>query len=87
MTLPIHGLFETHLTVAGLPRSMAFYAAVLGLELARVLPERKVAFYWIGGSGKGAPGLQRGLSRLARSPIEAAVGPRHTTGLCRQPHR
>jgi hypothetical protein len=43
--IPIHGLFETHLTVAGLPRSMDFYGGVLGLELARVFPERKVAFF------------------------------------------
>jgi len=55
--IPIHGLFETHLTVAGLQRSMAFYGGVLGLELARVFPERKVAFYWIGGSGNAMLGL------------------------------
>jgi len=57
MTVPIHGLFETHLTVADLQRSMTFYGGVLGLELARVFPERKVAFYWIGGSGKAMLGL------------------------------
>jgi lactoylglutathione lyase len=57
MILPIHDLFETHLTVADLQRSMAFYGGVLGLDLARVFPERKVAFYWIGGSGKAMLGL------------------------------
>jgi lactoylglutathione lyase len=55
--IPIHDLFETHLTVADLQRSMAFYGGVLRLELARVFPERKVAFYWIGGSGKAMLGL------------------------------
>jgi lactoylglutathione lyase len=29
----------------------------LGLELARVFPERKVAFYWIGGAGKAMLGF------------------------------
>ena len=57
MTIPIHDLFETHLTVADLPRAMDFYGRVLGLEQARVFPERKVAFYWIGGSGKAMLGL------------------------------
>lgn len=46
--IPIHSLFESHLTVADLERSMAFYGDVLGLELAQVFSERKVAFYWIG---------------------------------------
>jgi lactoylglutathione lyase len=57
MIAPIHDLFETHLTVADLRRSMDFYDGVLGLELARVFPERKVAFYWIGGPGKAMLGL------------------------------
>jgi len=39
MIVSIHGLFETHQTVAGLKRSMDFYGSALGLELARVFPE------------------------------------------------
>jgi lactoylglutathione lyase len=42
--VPVRGLFETHLTVADLQRSMTFFGEVLGLELAQVFPERKVAF-------------------------------------------
>jgi lactoylglutathione lyase len=57
MIVPIRHLFETHLTVANLPRSMDFYGDVLGLEQARVFPDRKVAFYWIGGSGNAMLGL------------------------------
>lgn len=53
----IHGLFESHLTVADLERSMAFFTQVLGLEVAQVFPERKVAFYWIGGRGNSMLGL------------------------------
>ena len=51
------GLFETHLTVADLQRSMRFFGDILGLELAEVFPERRVAFYWIGGRGNSMLGL------------------------------
>jgi len=47
--IPIRDLFESHLTVGSLERSMKFFGDVLGLELAYVVAERKVAFYWIGG--------------------------------------
>src|ERR1017187_948315 len=103
MILPIHDLFETHLTVADLQRSMAFYGGVLGLDLARVFPEREVAFYWIGGAGKGLlgfwgggrgalpvkmdPGFHRRSSGLARGAGAAAGGPRHSTRLCGQRDR
>jgi lactoylglutathione lyase len=36
---------------------MTFFGEVLGLELAEVFPERKVAFYWIGGRGNSMLGL------------------------------
>lgn len=55
--IPIRDLFETHLTVSDLQRAMEFYSGVLGLETAYVLPERKVAFYWIGGRGASMLGL------------------------------
>jgi lactoylglutathione lyase len=55
--IPIRDLFETHLTVSDLDRSMKFYGESLGLELAQVFPDRKVAFYWIGAPGKSMLGL------------------------------
>jgi lactoylglutathione lyase len=55
--VPLRDLFETHLTVADLRRSMAFFGDVLGLELAHVIWDRKVAFYWIGGRGNSMLGL------------------------------
>lgn len=55
--IPILDLFESHLTVSDLPRSMAFYGELLGLELAQFFPERRVAFYWIGGPGTSMLGL------------------------------
>jgi lactoylglutathione lyase len=55
--IPIRDLFESHLTVANLERSMKFFGDVLGLELAYVVPERKVVFYWIGGRGESMLGV------------------------------
>lgn len=55
--VPVQDLFETHLTVVDLKRSMTFYSQVLGLELAEVFRDRKVAFYWIGGRGNSMLGL------------------------------
>ncbi len=57
--IPIHGLFEAHLTVKDIDRAVAFYRDTLGLELARVFPEPNAAFFWIGGRGKTMLGLWR----------------------------
>jgi len=55
--IPIRDLFEAHLTVANLQRSMSFFGDALGLELAQVFPDRKVAFYWMGRRGESMLGL------------------------------
>ena len=55
--IPVAGLFETHLTVADLSRSIAFYRDVVGLPLALELPDRAAAFFWIGGPGEAMLGL------------------------------
>ena len=55
--VPVHGLFETHLTVGDLARSIAFYRDVVGLTLAIEIPERAVAFFWIGQPGQSMLGL------------------------------
>jgi catechol 2,3-dioxygenase-like lactoylglutathione lyase family enzyme len=44
----ILGLFETHLFVADLERSMRFYSDLRGLELCYTDAARKAAFFWIG---------------------------------------
>jgi lactoylglutathione lyase len=54
---PVRGLFETHLTVRDVPRSVAFYRNVVGLPLALDLPERNAAFMWIGEPGQSMLGL------------------------------
>jgi len=55
--IPIRDLFESHLTVTDLQRSMSFFGQTLGLELAEVFWNRRVAFYWIGGRGASMLGL------------------------------
>jgi lactoylglutathione lyase len=57
MQLSIDGIYETHLPVADLARSVAFYRDILGLELAAEFPERGVAFFWAGGKSTGMLGL------------------------------
>lgn len=56
----ITGIYETHLTVADLPRAVAFYRDTLGLELARQVPARGIAFFWVGGRDQGMLGLWQG---------------------------
>lgn len=46
--VPVHGLFETHLTVSDLQRSIAFYRDIVGLRLASEVSEHNAAFFWIG---------------------------------------
>jgi lactoylglutathione lyase len=66
--IPIRDLFESHLTVSDLARSMAFFGDTLGLKLARFFPERKVAFYlWIGGPGQAMLAGDRKCGNAGRS--------------------
>ena len=80
--VPVTGLFETHLTVADLNRSVAFYRDVVGVSLALEVPERGAAFFWIGGKGEAMLGLwslgsaPMGLSRRVafRASLEDVIG-------------
>ena len=54
---PIAGLYESHLTVSDLSRSIAFYRDLVGLELAHMLPDGRAAFFWVGGRGRSMLGL------------------------------
>lgn len=53
----IKGLFETHIEVADLERSMKFYEEVLGLQFGIKEEKRRIAIYWIGGWGKQMLGI------------------------------
>lgn len=55
--VPVRGLYETHLTVSDLDRSIAFYRDVVGLPLALEVPERAAAFLWVPDSRRSMLGL------------------------------
>jgi GNAT superfamily N-acetyltransferase/catechol 2,3-dioxygenase-like lactoylglutathione lyase family enzyme len=59
------GLFETHLTVSDLDRSVEFYRDAVGLRSALVLRDRGAAFFWIGEPGE----AMLGLWSLGSAPI------------------
>lgn len=63
-------LFEAHLNVTQLERSVKFYDRVVGLERAHYEPERRIAFFWIGGHNASMLGLWE-------KPAEEVV-PHHT---------
>jgi lactoylglutathione lyase len=52
-----HDLFEAHLTVSDLDRSIGFYRDVVGLRVAHVISDRGAAFLWIGAAGHAMLGL------------------------------
>lgn len=53
----IERIFETHIHVHSLQRSMPFYADVIGLTLGTLDAERRIAFYWVGGPNVSMLGL------------------------------
>ncbi len=53
----IKGVFETHLNVANLERSIQFYGDVLGLQPGARDEARRLAIYWVGGWGHSFVGL------------------------------
>jgi lactoylglutathione lyase len=67
--VPVRGLFEAHLTVSDLKRSVTFYRDVVGLSPAQELPEREAAFFWIGAPGN----AMLGLWDLGSAPIALSL--------------
>ena len=65
--VPIYGLFETHLTVSDLQRSITFYRDIVGLELALDVSERNAALFWIGDNASRRSML--GLWSVGTAPI------------------
>ena len=53
----IKGLYETHLNVENLEKSVAFYTNVLKLKQCRFEEERRLAFFWIGEDKQAMLGL------------------------------
>lgn len=44
----IKGIYETHIKVENLERSVDFYKNVLGLQLCSYSDTRRIAFFWVG---------------------------------------
>jgi lactoylglutathione lyase len=70
--IPVRGLFEAHLPLANLDRSMEFYGEAIGLERAQLFQERRVAFYWLGGRGETMLGLWETGSAPQRMSLHIA---------------
>ena len=74
---PLHGLFETHLTVRDLDRSTAFYRDVVGLPLAHEETDRGAVFFWIGEPGR----AMLGIWSTGSAPIDLALHVAFATSL------
>jgi lactoylglutathione lyase len=57
MSKMIKGLYETHLFVENLEKSIGFYKNVLGLQQCHIEEKRKAAFFWIGKTKEAMLGL------------------------------
>ena len=87
----ITGLFETHINVVDLGRSMVFYEDVLSLQLGISDEERRLAIYWIGGRGNAFLGLwekppeqiheQHFAFEIQLADIERAVAALHSNDI------
>ena len=53
----IKGLYETHIEVSNLEKSIQFYTEILGLKLAHLDEKRPIAFLWIGKEKEAMLGL------------------------------
>jgi lactoylglutathione lyase len=76
-TPSVRGLFETHLLVADVPRSLRFYRDVVGLAVAYELPERSAAFLWVGEPG----GAMLGLWSAGTAPLGVRLHVAFAVGL------
>jgi lactoylglutathione lyase len=70
--IPVQDLFEVHMTVTDLDRAIAFYRDAVGLRLARVIPVRQAAFFWIGAAGNAMLGLWTAGSAPQRLTLHTA---------------
>jgi len=72
--IPIQSLFEAHLNVSNLERSLAFYTEVLGLPLAATFSDRRVGFVWAGRPKGGLLGLWEVGDTPQRLSVHIAFG-------------
>ena len=57
--IAVEGIFEAHITVRDLQRSLKFYQEVVGLEIGLSQPDRGpgAALLWVGGRGRSMLGI------------------------------
>ena len=67
--IQIRGLFETHLIVSDLQRSIRFYCDIVGLRLAYEIEGRSAAFFWIGNSSHSSIHSMLGIWSIGHAPI------------------
>ncbi len=75
--IPVQGLFEAHLTVADVARSVAFYRDQVGLPVALEIPDRGAAFHWVGVPGH----TMLGLWSIGSAPMAMQLHIAFTTAL------
>src|SRR5260370_35945713 len=58
---PIQGLFEEHISIRNLERSVAFYRDVVGVEVGLIQSQSPIgmggALFWVGGRGRSMMGV------------------------------
>jgi lactoylglutathione lyase len=74
MITAVRSLFEAHLAVADLGKSIAFYRDVVGLKLAHVTAARQAAFFWVGSPGQAMLGLWSAGSAPQKTTTHIAFG-------------
>ncbi|MGB0028833.1 MAG: VOC family protein, partial [Nitrososphaeraceae archaeon] len=67
--IQIRGLFETHLTVSDLQRSIRFYCDIVGLRLAYEIEGWSAAFFWIGNPSHSSIRSMLGIWSIGTTPI------------------
>jgi len=68
-------LYETHLPVADVDQSVAFYEEIVGLKLAERLESRNCTFLWFGDKQSGMLGLWGPGNKIGRH--EGVIAPGH----------
>lgn len=65
----VTGLYEMHIPVSDLKRSVALYSQIPGLEIAQEFPDRNMTLFWTGGKTSG----MFGLLEIANEAIRARM--------------
>ena len=73
MASAVTGVYETHIPVTDLQRSVAFYEQIPGIELAQDYQSDQRAFLWVGGKSQAMIGLWQADSGPLRMTLHFAL--------------